>query len=297
MLSELPNVKFEIHEKVKLSNEELSFNNLTSLDLQPIVKVYDNKKEVEITGYLVLSGEFIVKNQYLEDQLDQFDALHYDTLLSNEYKVDSFQQQIPLTIQVDNKRVEEINSIIVKVEEFDYEIISDQEIELTAQVKLIGVKPEDEIIDEPLTKSKLGITTKVDINSPINLSPIYTLLRKEQNEAEEKLVLTDIFEDDLTGKAETEKAETLEAEILDIEDDTAKVTSSAQVNKSNILYGLLHGDEIQSYKMKIYITQKDDTIQKIAEKYGLRSEDIISNNNITKNELQPGQLLYLPVKK
>lgn len=325
-------MKFEMHEKIKLSNEEQSFKNLASLDLQPIVKVYENKEEVEVTGYLVLSGEFIIKNQYWEEQLDQFDALHYDALHNNDYKVDSFQHQIPLSIRIDNSRVEDISTVVVEVDNFDYQIISNQEIEIISEIKLHGVKPDKrepevlKMLDEQYeiktqedtqeqTQEQIQNIDQNDknINEYDNkfTNPIYSLLKKEQKDFKD-LLQTDCNDsknnDDENNNIVEEENENENEHLTNINSNeefpVAKVTidkgedkskDDSEINDSNMLYGLLKGDEIQRYKMKIYLVQKDDTIEKIADKYGINSEDIFSNNNIeSNNELQLGQLLYLP---
>lgn len=318
-MSGLPVMNFDIKEKVKLSNEEQSFNELSSLELEPVVKVYDFEKEVEVTGYLVLYGEFYIRNQYLEEGLDQFDALHFDSALNN-YKIDSFQHRIPVSIKIDSMKVEDTSKVLVEVENFDYQVISDQEIEVTSSLKLIGVKQEKTNIvnaegkSERLAEEKIEILqVKNDDNSKINLDnskvpdtkPIYSLLKEESKQdfsSDEKYI--DFFEN--------ENKDVMQQKDLDVgsegtEDDiTNNVVSEGSIDDDakneglgtkTMLFGLLKGNENNQYKMKMYLVQKEDTIDEIAGKYGISTVDIINQNKLEDNNLLEGQLLFLPTKK
>ncbi|OEF98068.1 hypothetical protein BHF71_03345 [Vulcanibacillus modesticaldus] len=139
-MTDLPFMSFEIREKVKHHNDGQSFTNLASLELQPIVKVYETEKETEVSGFLVLNGEF-QKGKDWEKQFDNSDGIHYGSFFTEENEIETFQYQIPLSIQIQNDRITNHADILVEVEYFDYQVLSEKEIELIAKIKLFGVHP------------------------------------------------------------------------------------------------------------------------------------------------------------
>ena len=143
MLSEQPFMKFEIREKVNLLKENRSLRQLASLDLQPIVKVYESENNIEISGYLVLNGEFAndeVEEDW-EEEYEQSDGVHAGSIFAEQEEPLQFQYQIPLSIQVQPERVSELSQVFVDVDFFDYEVLSEQEMELVAHVRLVGIHP------------------------------------------------------------------------------------------------------------------------------------------------------------
>ncbi|WP_165894956.1 LysM peptidoglycan-binding domain-containing protein [Tepidibacillus fermentans] len=142
-MSEQPFMKFEIREKVSQLKENNSFYQLASLELQPIVKVYESEHNIEISGYLVLNGEFVkdeVDDEW-EEQYEQSDGVHSGSIFDQTDEPLNFQYQIPISIQIQADRVKEPSEIFIDIDFFDYEILSDNEMELIAHVKLLGVHP------------------------------------------------------------------------------------------------------------------------------------------------------------
>jgi len=61
-----------------------------------------------------------------------------------------------------------------------------------------------------------------------------------------------------------------------------------------MLFSLLQGNEEKKYKLKIYLVQKEDTLDLVAERYSLKREEILRHNSLASHQLEEGQLLYLP---
>lgn len=325
-MSDLPVMKFKIKEKVKLSNEEQSFNELSSLEIEPVIKVRDLEKQVEVEGYLVLYGEFNIRNQYLEKNLDQFDALHFDSALNN-YKIDSFQHRIPLSIKIDSKRVKDLSQIIVEVENFDYQIISNQEIEISSELKLLGINQAN-MVEEKISKekNKSDFTNDIEHKSIKNIEvdkeikkiiqeekkedyfknkndseyPMYPLIKNIENQDINKKDITDDEGSypDIFANNDNEENETLETKSKSKDmDETEEDNRGSENGTKTMLYGLLSGNENSQYKIKMYFVQKEDSIDEIANKYEVNSIDVISLNKLEDNNIKVGQILYLPIKK
>lgn len=440
---------FELRENVKHFKDGKSFKNLSSLELEPIVKVDEKEKQIELTGYLVLNGEFQTSGIDWEKQVEESDGIHYGDFFEKREN-QNFQYQIPISFDIHPDRVKDSSNVFVGVENFDYKVISDQEMELIVNVKLIGVhpdqqqeKPEDlkfsnnvkqdftsdfmyfddgqvlktrkeeqkkvteessneqlslntekekgfavekdstvtekkllenvkeqeketqsyqevketeaikavskdkETVSDSLeqkveenlkdSKMKIGIKGKSKESKPKgeteSKSPLYSLLKKDrdkgkieekqaENEAnvQEKPVTEgvekeasktkEVFyqqeekdnnEEDNTVISMQEYIEEKDKEIEQSEEQLeqqtgAKTTTSTSKTK-DILFSLLKGNEgTNRYKLKIYLVQKNESLEQIADKYSIKTSDILSYNNLDSQEVKEGQLLYLPRK-
>lgn len=153
---------FEIHERVQHFKDGQSFNNLSSLELEPIVKVYDTKEKIEVTGYLILSGEFLNKEKERDwrEQFDNSDGLHYGTVFFDDENIENFQYQIPVSFEIKKERVVDPSQVFLLVDDFDYYTISDDEIELIAKIKLLGISEIEKSSETKVYDEFKGLTNE-----------------------------------------------------------------------------------------------------------------------------------------
>ncbi|MBS7529255.1 LysM peptidoglycan-binding domain-containing protein [Hazenella sp. IB182353] len=85
----------------------------------------------------------------------------------------------------------------------------------------------------------------------------------------------------------------LEAEI-EVESDLENETMSEQESKHDWIQWLLREDGEDFARMKMVIAQKDETVQEVAERYGLLSQEIIKLNQLQSEELENGQIIKIP---
>ncbi len=141
-------MKFEIREKVRHFKDNVSFQTLSTVEMHPIVNVYDSRDKVDINGHLIVSGEFSQPNvqENWEEQYEQSDGIHYGEMFSKDElekgQQEVFQYKIPLSIQIQQNRVIDMDQIFVVVDHFDYDVLSDEEIEVVAHVKVLGIHPD-----------------------------------------------------------------------------------------------------------------------------------------------------------
>jgi len=445
-----PFMNFEINEKVKHFNHGQSFQELSSLELEPIVKIHKSDKQINISGHLVLSGEFLKKEDNWEEQIEDADGIHYGSFFVRDDEVETFQHQIPISFEVQLERVADPAQVYVMIENFDYVVLANEEMEVTAKIRLIGVHPEprqertvnfaDRIMDETVftdqqdtisnadlnqvgidetantaefttsrsdqrqqeiseekvvgnqelkrietnveeeepqgtaaipdpepseavlatdeqqtssidlpgktdtPKMKIGIQSKNSTSSekPSSMSnPLFSLYKKEQGKAQLSAEETDNLIEQRDDSVETasrkekeisksqekpektveavkeipneEKPEAIEKAIesakdqpkgeVASEEETIEVTNEGtkeQQNRKktsdskNMLFSLLQGNEEKKYKLKIYLVQKEDTLDLVAERYSLKREEILRHNSLASHQLEEGQLLYLP---
>lgn len=89
-------------------------------------------------------------------------------------------------------------------------------------------------------------------------------------------------------------------EQISEEEETEQEVSSAQADisyLSDIFQSREENDEEQFAKMKLCIVQDKDTLETIAERYQITSMHLIKRNSLESENITPGQLLYIPIRK
>ncbi|WP_339059949.1 LysM peptidoglycan-binding domain-containing protein [Tepidibacillus marianensis] len=269
MLSEQPFMKFEIREKVSNLKEEKSFRQLSSLELQPIVKIYESEQNIEISGYLVLNGEFIRDdvNEEWEEEYEESDGVHSGTIFEQPEEPLQFQYQIPISIQIQANRVTEPSQVFVDIDYFDYEVLSDEEMELIAHVRLLGVHPhveQDTPVDwvegdsdelessvesllEESTSSK-EVFAHID---PVNQEDMANILdddEKEEDEEQGEEKVTEVQE-----VVATDVQEVVATDVQEVEIEEQEITTEEQ----EVVQTIKEMEEPKTPKMKIGFKKKE----------------------------------------
>ncbi|TDQ37949.1 stage VI sporulation protein D [Aureibacillus halotolerans] len=85
----------------------------------------------------------------------------------------------------------------------------------------------------------------------------------------------------------------------DSNDDQAAVEKTSSTRNENALYLTKflqqHEDGERLTRMKICIVQEGDSVEHLAEKYDVQSQQIVRENKLEDETLEEGQLLYIPV--
>jgi stage VI sporulation protein D len=79
--------------------------------------------------------------------------------------------------------------------------------------------------------------------------------------------------------------------------DEAEIEGEADEKSESIYLTNFMEDASERFtQIKMCILQKEETIDDIAERYGLRAEDILEANQVARGQLGGGQILYIPIK-
>ncbi|MUV39419.1 Stage VI sporulation protein D [Lentibacillus sp. JNUCC-1] len=116
---------------------------------------------------------------------------------------------------------------------------------------------------------------------------------------------TEEYEDSLTETYEEHEDSSEEFESYAQEEYAADslteeytVDHSEEVPDVMYLSNMFREEEEEHYsKMRLCIVQPDDSIETIAQRYGINSDQIMSQNRLENEEVSPGQLLYIPYTK
>lgn len=323
---------FEVREIIQHFKDGQSFNNLQSIELEPIVRVEEKKETIEITGHLVLNGEFysgglLKGDDEWKNEFDQADGLHYGSVFYGNEGTENFQYQIPLTFDIQTDKVDDPTQIFVLVDDFDYNTLADNKLELIAQIKLVGVhaEPTQEKPIETFNNFSYFDVIPTDENEKLDFkeeekeeqSNLSSALKGNKEPEQDKSKGNDELKNleikplpqgekiQSTPKKEVKitKSSKHQSKEENIDDDkevqeeaSAKKTISSKSTK-DMLFSMLQTNEDSKYKLKIYLVKKDDTLDEIAAKYNITTSSIQKYNKLEGDRIEVGQLLYLPDKR
>lgn len=169
-------------------------------------------------------------------------------------KVEEFEYKIPSDIEIDDKYI--IDDVIIDIYDFYYEITS---------------------------SNTLGINIEIILDNIIE--------KKEEKEKEEELMETKEKEERCVEQEDTiqEKAE----EINDIKEPKQEDKQEIKQNKTIFDNVLEDEDDYSTYY--IYIVRENDTLETIMTKYNISKEKLEEYNNL--EELKIGNKIIIPETK
>lgn len=236
-------------------------------------------------------------------------SLRNDTLISGEFHIngdykmtegsinrEKFSFQLPFEIEMDSRY--DTTSMIIDIDNFYYEIINNESLQVNIDVYIEGKKIESiPQPDETVTNYKKDIIEK-EINFP-DLSDFITIDQKEQvKEPEENLPL-ERNNKNLEEKNSIEETNTSTEEfernikypsIENINFEDIEKTIQKETKEINFFENIDSADTYVTYH--VYIVKETDTIDSILTKYEVTKEELSNYNNI--EEIKPGMKLIIP---
>ena len=322
-------IEFDLNEVLYFeTGQEIAEMLSISLDPDIAIQTYDDY--IQIRGIVLLQGEY-KRSQPDPNESIILNESELTKFIEKVYELDDertkFSHRFPVEISIPPYLVDKLDDITVTVEAFDYELPNSNTLKINASVHIHGINNEKETQGEKATESDLERLEKIKIDAHEEATSEHMSEKEldenelrlhenleEQKEQTENIKTEDINQSEVeeTIKVLEEDTETTE-EIQEVEqfeyEDEQPTEIDIQLNESppeeneevkdvQFLTDLFGGDEADSYsKMRIYITQEDDSIESIAKKYEISALQLMKDNNLTGESLEVGQLLYLPVKE
>ena len=135
-------LRFSLEENVWFhSGQEVS--ELYSISLEPNVSVHEVEQYIILRGTLDLMGEYKPQegNEPGDDELNR----RYVSITDQREDTYEFQHQFPVDITVPAERVQDKNELSVGVQSFDYHLLEDGCLRLTAELWISGIQ--DDLIE------------------------------------------------------------------------------------------------------------------------------------------------------
>lgn len=320
-------IEFDLNETLYFETGQ-EIDEMLSISLDPDIAIQTYDDYIQIRGIVLLQGEY----KRAESDPNQSIARNeneYTRYIEKVYELNEertrFSHRFPVEIQIPPYLVENLNDITVSVNAFDYELPDQNTLKIKASIHIDGINNEVEKKEAETTEMKDVETTdyKNEEESPQSSEKVIEMNFEQREKIEEKAVKdqavdereqSEIKEMMLQGAEE----DTVVQEVMDQEVDTFDQMDVNELEQSNeidiqlnesateddeevkdvlFLTDLFGGNEEESYtKMRIYITQEDDTIESIAKRYGISALQLMKDNQLSGESLEVGQLLYLPAK-
>ena len=216
------------------------------------------------------------------------DLISGEFYISGDYKMtegsinrEKFEFKLPFDIALDSRY--NIASIIIDIDNFYYEIINSESLQINIDVYVEGEKIEETSLKEDLDiidESTSNIETKEEaFFEPIIEQPFI-------EESENRHIETPIIiENDLDNKEEI-----FEKSINPAPMPKATLTEEVISNNFNIFDNMDNSDTYMTYY--VYIVKEDDNIDKILNKYNVTKEELSLYNNI--EDIKKGTKLIIP---
>ncbi|MEW9670826.1 LysM peptidoglycan-binding domain-containing protein [Ammoniphilus sp. 3BR4] len=155
----LGSYKIDIKEFVHLSHEQLPIEEIEEMEIVPQISIEENGDEIEITGALVLYGEY--KGNQEAGKLDPADDLpeSYEESVQFEplsaergpfsplAKQDRFEYRIPVKISMPRNKVDDVEDVYAYINSFDYDLKTPYQVEVAASLMISGFTEKEE--DKP----------------------------------------------------------------------------------------------------------------------------------------------------
>lgn len=244
-----------------------------------------------------------------------------------------FTHRFPVEISVPANRVNDLNEVTVDIESFDYEIPNASQMKLSSTVEIHGIENQEQ--DSPIEeKDKVEETAflqredeefEFDIKEEANeenisgskedfaselpqMSESETADESEKEEVErwkkkKSQSLAEFFnKEEVNEEQESEiHQEDTSPEVGITEPaDLSETTEEQAEEMEDVRYlaDMFRTEDGEQYaSMRLCIVQNTDTVETIADRYEISAGQLLKRNQLSTDDLQEGQLLYIPYRK
>lgn len=213
--------------------------------------------------------------------------------ISGDYKMtegsinrENFSFELPFDIALDARY--DMSSIVIDIDNFYYEIVNNEVLQVNIDVYVEGVKQEE----EPIIEEKEEVIVEDKIKEE-ETREVFSLEDEDIRVDKEE----EVIDVEYSPSVELKKADKVIIEPkIEIEQDNSSVGAVSNVtinnNEFNIFENIDNADTYVTYY--VYVVKEGDTIDKILEKYSVTKEEVANYNNLEK--VSPGTKLIIPSK-
>jgi stage VI sporulation protein D len=323
-------LRFDIYERVHLSDELPAMKALDSIELIPNIQVMAEGEHALLKGNLRLSGQYFSENE--------------DETLSLEH-------WIPVEISLPLNRVQKLEDIAVEIENFDIDLLSSRLMNVTGVLSLQGLDsspvdkdwqeeqsqfPQDDeevrlakssiipletndetylnqdtIADDGTWLKSVEVIEEKDAGwleevaggvqevQRIQLEPDVLEEKKELKVAfGSKSIATPEQVSNIKSLLKTEEKNNDSSYLYDINRETNADVGREGVRGDELEWKKLflgeRGNERQFQQVRLCIVQKEETMDGIAERYNIHPREIMQYNHLNSYQVAAGQVIYIP---
>ena len=114
-------LRFDIYERVHLSDDTVGVKEITGIELTPEITVVAQGEQAVLKGHLALTGTYAGDDETRGEE-------------------EQLTHRIPVEITLPLNRVENVNDIRVEIENFDVDLLSSRSLNVTGVLSLGGIE-------------------------------------------------------------------------------------------------------------------------------------------------------------
>ncbi|TSB46256.1 stage VI sporulation protein D [Alkalicoccobacillus porphyridii] len=308
-------------------NKGQEIDEILGMSLSPEITIKEDGDQVSIVGGLRLVGEYTLSDTSQEEEPDTIDSSYRDQAsfrsieevhVSENGKGD-LKHFFPVDVTIPLSRIQNLQDIYVEVESFDYDVPDKSCIQLTADISISGMSDSEEqdgqvqpIAEEEEIREEQAIDTSFSFEAyqlptPSQTSPedrIEVELDREGEKADVDVGYSDLHRITLAPHADvtTQTKETLHHEEAQFSSEESEEDSDEEHQHSereeNALYltSMMSKSEEQFTKWRMCIIQEHESLDSIAQRYDVSTSQLIRMNRLDAEQVEAGQILYIPVQ-
>ena len=242
-----------------------------------------NKNPDIISGVFYITGEYKITDGQLEKEKFNFE-LPFDIALSNNYDIDT---------------------LLVDIDDFRYEIISDKELKVNIDLYIDGeiIEPlPRETTKEELPETDMDIRTLEEeilstIKEPPQKNEVFEeepILPKKEDEEKPQEEIPDLIEEPVRIDLLKDMLNTNKEEEMN-EEKNITINNNNDNNNENISNNLFNPEQEEYVTYRVYKVLEGDTLDSILTKYNITKEMLSDYNNI--ENIIPGDKLIIPTNE
>jgi stage VI sporulation protein D len=112
-------LRFDIYERIHLSEDTTAVRELNEVELVPDIQVYTEEEQALLKGHLYLTGSYLGENEEEQRTLEHL---------------------IPVEITLPLNRIQDVNQVVVDIDSFDVDILNSRSLNVTGVLTLHGIE-------------------------------------------------------------------------------------------------------------------------------------------------------------
>jgi stage VI sporulation protein D len=243
---------FPVQDAFFVIQNEKEIQEIDEIELTPVISIQETDDDITITGYLLLAGKYIGKQEgsanpfmnkdspeapgYIDSVKFNPFALEPVDYTEEEVPLITFSHRTPVHIRIPHERVDNIKDVYATISAFDYDIQSSRKLTITAELALNGITqymsplaPEPEEAEEEIThRQEESRINSSGINAEWLVAGDVFNLTEQAKEPETKV-------DNISDtRVEQEEEEISEAEPVEAKAETVEVKAEAVETKAAV---------------------------------------------------------------
>jgi len=283
---------------------------MLAISLDPDIAIETFHEDIQIRGIIILQGEYkkVIDEQTNVEHEKDSSLQIIEKMIETEENQVMFSHRFPVEVTVAENRINDLNDVKVEVVAFDYEIPTNDSLNISAELHIHGILNERNI-QEKNEEGKEVEDTSEKIQDESFIAPDKDVTDADKQEVSNQDSVEQAIEPTLhdfendSSEMNRDDADESEAnyninmneqEEDEIDIQLSETEAEEVVEDVLFLTDIFADTEEKSVStMRIHIIQKEDTIESVAKRYDMSALQLMKDNQLNADEMTPGKLIYI----